>query len=53
MLALVLALILSPVPTLVVPTFMAGIVLTMVGLPYGPRETPNNGATPDVPAGLL
>ena len=51
-LALILVLMLSPVPALVVPTFMAGIVLAMVGLPSGPREAPNNDATPDVPTGL-
>jgi len=52
-LALVLALMLSPVPALVVLMFMAGNVLTMVGFPSGPCETPNNGATLDVPTGLL
>ena len=52
-LALVLALMLLPVPALVVPTFMAGYVLTMVGFPSSPHETPNNDATPDVPAELL
>ena len=38
---------------LVAPTFMAGKVLTMVGYPSGPCETPNNDATWGIPAGLL
>ena len=51
--ALVLALVLALVPALVVPTFMAGNELTMVGFPSGPCETPNNDATGDVLVGLL
>ena len=52
-LALVLALMLSSVPALVVPMFMAGNVLTMVGFLSSPRVTAINDATPDVLAGLL
>ena len=44
---------LARVPALVVPTFMADKVLTMVGFPSGPDETPNIDATRDVPTGLL
>ena len=52
-LALVLALMLSPVPALGVPTLMAANVLTMVVFPSSPSQTPNNDVTPDVPAKLL
>ena len=37
----------------VVPTFMAITVLTVVGFPSDPCETPNIGATLEVPARLL
>ena len=38
---------------LVVPTFIADKMLTMVGFLSSPRETPNNDATPEVLEGLL
>ena len=50
---LVEPLVFALVCALVVPMFMAGKMLTMVGFPSGPRETLNKNATPDVLAGLL